>query len=231
MTDHPRAQARPGLPLLVAVIASRDDIHKAERLRHAPDVFELRLDAFADENQRLLDFARKVRVPLIVTARHPREGGLHNLRTTRRLQLLHLFLPLAAYVDIELRWLAELGSVLPASKARRVGVIVSVHELEKTPEVSELHRLAAAAAAFHADVFKVATRTETAADVARLVKFYDEADGPMPISAMGIGRLGRHARRLLALRGSALNYAHLGTRAVEGQFSLGELRRIVPSRR
>jgi 3-dehydroquinate dehydratase len=46
---------------------------------------------------------------------------------------------------------------------------------------------------------------------------------------MGIGKLGRLSRRLLARNGSVLNYAHLGTRAVEGQLSLAEMRRVITS--
>ena len=42
--------------------------------------------------------------------------------------------------------------------------------------------------------------------------------------AMGLGKLGRISRGLLAEAGSVLNYAHLGRPTVEGQWSLAQLR-------
>jgi hypothetical protein len=42
---------------------------------------------------------------------------------------------------------------------------------------------------------------------------------------MGIGRLGRTARRELYKRGSILNYVHLGRTRIAGQPSLSDIRR------
>ena len=47
----------------------------------------------------------------------------------------------------------------------------------------------------------------------------------LPISAMGIGKLGRLSRVRLMQAGSVLNYAHLGEPSLEGQLSLAEARR------
>jgi 3-dehydroquinate dehydratase-1 len=41
---------------------------------------------------------------------------------------------------------------------------------------------------------------------------------------MGMGKLGRRSRLLLAAAGSVLNYAHLGHPTVQGQWSLAQLR-------
>src|SRR5205823_6122854 len=101
---------------------------------------------------------RSLNLPLIVTARHPREGGLNSLSASRRAALLRRFLDLAVYVDIELRALREASSVLKRARRRKIGLIISFHDLGSTPSLARLHAKARAAKAAGADIFKVATR-------------------------------------------------------------------------
>jgi 3-dehydroquinate dehydratase-1 len=146
--------------------------------------------------------------------------------------LLRRFLPYAACVDVELRSAASLRSVLAAAQDAKIKRIISVHDLQRTPDVVRLEQWMRSAEALSADVFKVATLTDTTLELARLVEFFEKNKAQIPISAMGMGRLGRASRTLLARRGSVLNYAHLGTPQTEGQFSLTEARRaLLPSRR
>jgi len=72
----------------VAVIFSRDDLIRAGRLRPSPDFFELRLDALEPVIDEIEPSIRSLNLPLIVTARHPREGGLNSLSASRRAALL-----------------------------------------------------------------------------------------------------------------------------------------------
>ena len=214
-------------PLLVAVIASRDDFARALRLRRAPDFFELRLDCLTAAAAELQRSIARLSAPLIITARHPAEGGLNNLSPTRRRDLLLQFLPRAAFVDVELRSAEQLAAVLDAASQLKLGRIVSVHDLQGTPSLQCLREQAGAANSLGTDVFKVATRTDELDQLERLVAFLRDAEGPAAVSAMGMGKLGRLSRRILARNGSVLNYAHLGTSAVEGQLSVPELRRII----
>ena len=155
------------------------------------------------------------------------ELRLDALAADRRRDLLRRFLPHATFVDVELRSAEQLRAILEATKRQDVRRIISVHELHVTPPADRLQMLADAAAATGADLFKIATRTDTPDEIDRLLSFFDSNKGGLAISAMGIGKLGRVSRRLLAARGSALNYAHLGTSAAEGQFSLAEMRRVL----
>ena len=59
----------------------------------------------------------------------------------------------------------------------------------------------------------------------RLLDFVANQDVDLPVSAMGIGRLGGISRRELMRHGSVLNYAHLGRARIAGQPSLREIRR------
>ena len=219
----------------VGVIFSQRDLHRAKTLRSPPDLFELRLDALAPVIDEIESVLRSLKTPLIITARHPREGGVNNLNAARRATLLERFADRAAYIDIELRALGELASVARQARRRRIGLIISVHDFANTPSVVQLRAKASAAASAGADIFKIATRTDTRQQLERLLQFFDDPHAcravagrrrvDLPISAMGIGRLGREARIELAARGSVLNYVHLGRAQIAGQFSLTEWRK------
>ena len=73
----------------------------------------------------------------------------------------------------------------------------------------------------------MATRTETPAALSCLVDFITAKHLNLPISAMGIGKLGGISRLLLARCGSVLNYASLERPNVEGQLSIDALRSAI----
>jgi 3-dehydroquinate dehydratase-1 len=210
------------------VVFSHNDLRRARAIRPPPDFLELRLDALAPIVDQSEAAVRSLPVPLILTARHPREGGINNLTAARRAALLRRFLDRAAYIDIELRALRELASVTREARRKKIPLIVSVHDLKTTPTVARLRAKAGAAKAAGADIFKVATRTDTRDELNRLLELFDNKDVDLRLSAMGIGKLGRIARLELARRGSALVYASVGRSRIEGQISIGQLSAALP---
>jgi 3-dehydroquinate dehydratase-1 len=223
---------------VVGVIMSQTDLDLAIRMRERPDLFELRLDHLVrppsvaaptcgatDIVDELEEKMSRLRVPLIVTARHPREGGANKLSLRQRRDLLSRFLPHARYIDIELRSAAALRSLCKLARKKNVRRIISFHDLKATPDLRSLQVKARRAKLLGADIFKVATRTDTPAQLARLLDFITKKDLDLPISAMGIGKLGAISRVLLAYRGSALVYGSVAAATdVEGQMSLEQLR-------
>ncbi|MEP6810867.1 MAG: type I 3-dehydroquinate dehydratase [Chthoniobacterales bacterium] len=209
---------------LVGVIASASDLKRALRLRRPPEFFELRLDTLPPDVAATA--AELLCQPLIVTARHPDEGGRNRLSTRQRRDLLLRFLPYAAFVDVELRSAKTLRSVLEAAADRAVKRIISVHELDRTPSLRELKNIVQRARTFSPDLVKIVTRTDRADELARLLDFFEQENNRHPLCAMGVGRLGRESRIALARRGSYLHYVHLGTRTVAGQLSIPEARRL-----
>ena len=159
-----------------------------------------------------------------MTARHPREGGANQLSTQQRRDLLSRFLPRARYIDVELRSVNALRSLLQAARRKNVGRIVSFHNLKATPDSRTLQTKARAAKAQGANIFKLATRTDTPAQLARLFDFMTKKNVDLAVSVMGIGRFGAISRVLLAHCGSALIYASLCESQIEGQMSLEQLR-------
>ena len=95
----------------------------------------------------------------------------------------------------------------------------------KRPAGSRLDEIARIARSLGADLLKIATRTDTRAQLARLLDFFQRERPEMKIAAMGMGRLGRAARRELFRQGSILNYVHLGRTGIAGQPSLRDIRR------
>ncbi len=210
---------------IVGVIASRADLRFALDMSRPPDLFEIRLDHLLDSLDDLERKMPQLRAPLIITARHPAEGGTNNLSAARRLELILRFGPRGQYLDLELRSaeaFRSLSTLPPTTSAR---LIISLHDFDSTPSPRSLHAKALAAKSHGAAIFKVATRTDTPAQLARLFEFVANPDPELPVSVMGVGKLGSVSRLALADCGSALVYGTLADRQLDGQLSVEQLRR------
>jgi 3-dehydroquinate dehydratase-1 len=227
-----RRSAPNGLRI-VGVIASPADMDRAMRIRRPPNFFELRLDRLVRIADQLENKLPKLRAPLIITARHPEEGGANKLSLQQRRNLLTRFLPYARYVDVELRSAFALHSLLKLADQKKVRRIISFHNFKSTPPPRILSAKARAADARGGHIFKIATRTDTPVELARLLSFITNKNVDLPVSAMGIGKLGAISRVLLARAGSVLVYASVAdTSDIEGQLSLEQLRGLgIASRR
>jgi 3-dehydroquinate dehydratase-1 len=196
-------------------------------MRRPPDLFELRLDrlaGIADHVERVLP---KLRRPLIITARDPREGGANKLLLQQRRDLLARFFNHADYIDIELRSASALLSSLGLARNKNVRRIISFHDFKSTPSVRILAAKAREAKSYGADIFKVATRTDTPIQLRRLLELMTSSRLDFALAVMGIGKLGAISRVLLARAGSALIYASVSAVSdVEGQLSLEQLRAL-----
>jgi len=214
-------------PRVVGVITSRADLERASKMRRPPDLFELRLDSLAGIADQLETLLPKLRTPLIITARHPLEGGARKLQLRQRRELLARFLNYADYVDVELRSVFALRSLLKLAKNKKVSRIISFHSFNSTPSVRTLAAKANEAKSQGADIFKVATRTDTPLELGRLLKLMTSSRLNLAMAVMGIGKLGAISRVLLARAGSVLIYASVGPVSnVEGQLSVKQLRAL-----
>ena len=204
---------------LVGVVASIDELRLATRMRASPDLFELRLDHLPNlrESQLL-----KLRRPLIITARHPAEGG-KKLRTGR-CDLLLKFLLQAKFVDIELRSLRELREVWDQARRLGVGRICSFHDFEGTPQPAVLHKKMLCARKADADVFKVVTRADTLRDLLTLFEFLWSELSSMRLCVMAMGKFGPISRLFFREAGSFFIYAPLRHPLHHGQLTFRQLR-------
>jgi 3-dehydroquinate dehydratase-1 len=186
------------------------------------DIVELRLDAFAAAGQLGAVEAAlpRLALPLLITARHPEEGGEGRLPAERRLELLRAYLPHCRLVDLELRSSQEMPELISQARHLDRSVVLSYHDFRGAPRVELLEELAQGAVERGAHIFKAAVTVNDLGALRRLIRFAERAadHGPLPVAVMGMGRYGKISRLLLAQSGSVLNYGSLGGTAVPGQW-------------
>ncbi len=205
-------------PKVVGAVHSAGALRRALRIRPGEvDFLEIRVDAFAPDPAPLLRALPRLRVPLLITVRHPAEGGAHRLSFARRRALFAQFLPFAALIDIELRSVKAFASTIADARTRGVRIIISDHHFKATPPAARLQRLIRSAHAAAADICKIATLAETPAALSRLLALFAKRQ-PLPLSVMGMGRFGKISRLLLAQAGSVLNYGYLDEPNASGQW-------------
>ncbi len=205
-------------PQVVGAVHSPGALRRALRIQPGEvDFLEIRVDSFAPDPSPLLRALPRLRVPLIITVRHPAEGGLHRLGFPRRRELFAQFLPFATLIDIELRSCVALASTIADARAGRVRVIVSEHHFKTTPTTARLRQTLRRARAAGADICKLAARADTPAALAQLLALFSPRPA-LPLSVMGMGTFGKISRLLLAQAGSVLNYGYLDQPNASGQW-------------
>lgn len=209
---------------VVGVITTAEELRMAARMNAPPDLFELRLDHLCKIDMQI----PRLPAPLIITARDPREGGANKLSIKQRRELLAQFLARAASIDIELRNVRALHSIVDLARRKNIRVIFSFHDFDSTPSVRRLSALASKARSLGADIFKVAARADNEEQLARLRDLAANVDVDLALSVMAIGKLALRSRLELP---SALVYAALKTSRAGGQPTLTQLRSAFRRRR
>jgi 3-dehydroquinate dehydratase-1 len=217
----------PADPKVVATVHSVGALRCALKLPpRCVDVLELRLDCFAADPLPLLRALPKLKFPLLLTARHPAEGGAAALSVNERRALFSQFLPHASLIDVELRSVKSMELIIDRARDLGAGVVISNHHFHRTPAPEQLAELAARARASGADVFKLAAFASRPVDVASLLSLLS-ANHKMQVSVMGMGPLGKASRLLFARAGSVLNYGYLDKPNASGQWEARLLRKRV----
>ncbi len=214
-------------PRVVATVHSQAGLRLAEQLGPADvDLLEIRVDALANKLAGVRRLAANANVPILLTVRHPAEGGIGNLSAATRRKLLAEFLPAAAFVDLELRSAAAMRDLIAAAKERGTRVVISDHHFHRTPTLVQMRERRARAFALGADVFKLACLACEAGAVARLLDFVAEGKAG-PVAVMGMGKFGQVSRLVLACAGSTLNYGYLHRPNAPGQWEARELKALL----
>lgn len=190
------------------------------------DVVEFRVDTWPDRAAAGFVQAQQCPIPALITVRRPEEGGQNALPGPERLRLAEMFLPAAALLDVEIASLREMEGMVARAQAAGVIVVASFHDFVSTPGLDELRRKRDAALAAGADMVKFAATLHSTADIATLASLLEEPGHP-PLSIMGMGKLGRVSRLILAQLGSVLNYGYLDKSTVPGQWPAARLRALV----
>jgi len=204
-------------PLIVGTIHQEAALTEAASLpQDAVDLFEWRVDALAQPGEPI-PHPPALPAPILVTIRHPEEGGLHDWPMETREAAYIELLPKAAAIDLELRSWEEMRQLRAAAEERSVPIIASYHDFHGTPDTTLLRKKIAQSAEGGAALCKIACQLRDESDLDRLGALLLE-NSTVPLAVMGMGPLGKRSRLAYAILGSQLNYGYLGQLQVPGQW-------------
>lgn len=133
----------------------------------------------------------------------------------------------AAYVDIEVEARASYKRALvQEARSAGCGVIVSYHDLGRTPSRRALEGVIGRCFASGADIAKIACRVRSVRDNARLLGLLDDA---RPLVVVGLGKRGALTRVAAPLAGGLFTFASRarGRETAGGQIPYGRLEKLI----
>lgn len=214
--------------ICITVMASRAKDARREMLNAAGkgDLVELRLDAL--EEIRLEELFPFEEVPVVVTNRRKEEGGVFRGSEEERLSYLEEAMSFGVgFVDVE--WLSP--EPLLSRTLKRKGdtkIILSYHDLNKTPPLEEMFSLWKEMSLPEADILKIVPFAGNIRDSLRVLRFLSElGEERKPIISHCMGPHGRASRILAPLVGSYMAYASCSFpgEGAPGQMTAYEMRR------
>jgi 3-dehydroquinate dehydratase-1 len=217
-----RTMALGPIPRVVGVLSSVPAAPPATGNQVPTDLVELRIDQLPAGSD-WLDCGRNfeaVGVPVIVTPRAQSEGGKWSRPESERLRLYEQALRHLSAVDVELRSPVA-AEVFHAAQGRGKTCILSYHDFEGTPSLSELELVIAKAEAA-ASVVKITTMVRSEADLEALRQLLGTSRR-VPLCVMGMGPLGAPTRVSFPALGSCLTYGYLDQPTAPGQSSATDL--------
>ncbi len=206
-------------PRVVGCLSTLKDASTVAKMaRPDCDIIEMRLDRIGPYRAGWMDNARRIekaKIPVILTLRWSREGGLWTQPERERESILAGALETLSCVDI------ELASSLSASltqKAHELGkcVIVSFHDFRGTPPLKALRDTVKRINDMPCAIPKIATIVSSDTDIFTL-RHLLEAENERPLCVIGMGPLGSKTRLLFPSLGSCLAYGYLDIPAAPGQ--------------
>lgn len=198
------------------------------------DIAEIRIDQFSSyKHEYVLEELKQYKgIPTIATIRLKSEGGGWCLSEEERLSLFKVVIPHVDAVDIELQATAILHEVIGAAQEADKLAVVSYHNFEETPPVSELTALIDEAKSIGADIVKIAAQVQGKQDVQDLARVTLE-NAAKNIIIIGMGSEGLVTRFFFPALGSLITFAYVGRPTAPGQLHFDDafdlLRTLYPS--
>ena len=211
--------------IVVSITDSKelDEICNTEE-RLSFDIVEIRLDQLIGE-QSIGNKLSKINHPLLLTCRHPDEGGQNQISDPiERQRILEPLLSYASAIDIELAEADSMNEIISKAKNDNIKVILSYHNFKTTP--STLESKAKEAINRGADIVKLATTTNTITELINLFTLLEKISD-QNIAVMGMGKYGKASRLIAVQSGSILNYVAVGSAKIDGQWKLNEFSKAI----
>ncbi len=205
------------LPKVVAVVTSRDEAREAISL--GADVLEVRVDLAAEEPRILIQDIDMLNKPLIVTIRPTWEGGAYKGNDGERALLFKELLPMADYIDVELR-AKNVDDIVSLTGDSNVSSIVSYHDFAKTPPEQEMLGILAKCRE-KGDIAKLAVMPGGLGDV--LALYEATLKSQKPVCTIAMGEAGMHSRLMAPVYGSILTYGYVRKPVAPGQMRVDKI--------
>ncbi len=198
-------------------------------VKQGADLVELRIDSLRDR-EGWTGLIGKGPVA-IVTNRAKREGGSFRGAEQQRVGIiLEAIAAGAQCVDLESSTKPALRSrVMKEAEREGATVMLSHHDFKATPSVETLIGIARKMADSGADIVKVITTANNAAESLRVLDFLIDVQDEVvvPVIAFAMGEAGRISRVASLLLGSPLTYASVGKPTAPGQLSVAETKALL----
>jgi len=196
-----------------------------ESIQQGLDIAEVRVDLFsllepAYVQQRIKAFSR---LATIGTIRSQIEGGKWRGTEEQRLSLFRAITPFVDSLDIELSSDQILSAVVSLCATQRKTLIISHHDFDGTPSLSDLHRIVDRSKQTGADVVKVATMVKSDNDVRVLAELTTSRKSDNLV-VIGMGSVGLITRLTFPALGSLMTFAYIGEQTAPGQLHFQDLR-------
>ncbi|UCC58152.1 MAG: type I 3-dehydroquinate dehydratase [Candidatus Bathyarchaeum sp.] len=199
-------------------------IEKAEA-QHA-DLIEIRLDSLK-KHDRLADIARSSKTPLIATNKSTKNHGkFSGSESDRQRILMDAARNGFEYVDVDLSTpdMRELIGNLCEVGAKP---IVSFHDFNRTPALSQLTEVLEREIAAGAEICKIVTTAKRVEDNIKILDFVSKGSKKAKIVTFAMGELGKPSRLMSPVFGAFFTFASLDEKrkTAKGQLTIQEVRR------
>lgn len=190
------------------------------------DLLEVRVDSFADlDPATLAENLKKLKkisgLPIILTVRSRKEGGVRPLSDRTRAALFDALIPYSDMIDIELSSSGIMENVVNFAKRNGKTVIISHHDFKTTPGDGALWNIIEKSRKKGADIVKVAAHARSPKDLKRLAGVLLGADDLIIIA---MGSIGAASRVFFPMLGSLITYGSITGSTAPGQLTLKEIK-------
>lgn len=215
----------------ITAVSTQEALTKIKKGFTQARMLELRIDGIQKVDLKKL-LANK-EGEILVTNRVREEGGAFVGGERERVALLKKAVALGSdYVDLEIRTQEKLMDELKKRIADYQGhttLILSYHNLERTPSLDALRKKVEEGHKAGADIVKIVTQAKKMEDNLKVLSLipYAQKKG-LRIIAFCMGVQGKISRIMAPMLGSYLTYASLdkGEESAPGQMTVGEIRQI-----
>jgi 3-dehydroquinate dehydratase type I len=184
---------------MICVALAEKNVSRCIQLAHQYDLSEIRIDLCEFGTEEVKEVF-SCGAQLVATCRE----GEYSLEKRRDLLILAMQSG-ARYVDIELE--SEYGykmNLCCAAKENNCQIIISYHNFEKTPSLSELQQIVKTGFSYGADIVKIATMVNEPKDNAALMGLYESGQR---LIVFGMGEKGKISRIVAPLLGAEFTFA------------------------